>query len=91
MNDIKITKEHVEAMIKACKVECTKLGEKTTIVCVTLPNGFELIQSSSCVDPKNYDHELGRRLCMKRVEDKIYELEGYLLQSLKYMGDALAR
>ena len=89
MSDVKITKEHVEATLKNSKIECLKMGEKTTVVCVTLPNKFEIIQTSSCVDPKNYDHELGKSICMKRVEDKIFELEGYLLQSIKFMGDAL--
>lgn len=81
MSEIKVTKEQVQAILSASKVEDTKMGEKSTIVCVTLPNGFVIVQSSSCVDPANYDHELGKKICMQRVEDKVWELEGYLLQS----------
>jgi hypothetical protein len=81
MSEIKVTKEHVQAILSASKVEDTKMGEKSTIVCVTLPNGFVIVQSSSCVDPANYDHELGKKICMQRVEDKVWELEGYLLQT----------
>jgi hypothetical protein len=81
MSEIKVTKEQVQAILSASKVEDTKMGEKSTIVCVTLPNGFVIVQSSSCVDPANYDHELGKQICMQRVEDKVWELEGYLLQS----------
>ena len=81
MSDIKVTEEQVSALLEASKVEDVKLGEKTTVVSVTLPNGFVIVQSSSCVDPVNYDHDLGKKICLKRAEDKIWELEGYRLQS----------
>ena len=81
MSDVKITKEQVDALLAASKVEDTKLGEKSTVVSITLPNGFVIITSSSCVDPANYDHELGKSICLKRAEDKVWELEGYRLQS----------
>ena len=81
MSDVRITKEMVDALLQSSKVEDVKLGEKTTVVSVTLPNGFVIVQSSSCVDPANYDHELGKQICMKRVEDKVWELEGYYLQA----------
>ena len=81
MSEVKVTKEQVQAIIAASKVEAVKLGEKSTVVSVTLPNGFVIVQSSSCVDPANYDHELGTKICLERVEDKVWELEGYLLQS----------
>jgi hypothetical protein len=77
----KLTPEDIKSVINASSVAVTKLGEKTTVVCVTLPNGFEIIESSSCVDPANYDYELGESIAMKRIEDKIWMLEGYLLQS----------
>lgn len=81
MSEVKVTKEQVQAIIAASKVEAVKFGEKSTVVSVTLPNGFVIVQSSSCVDPANYDHELGTKICLERVEDKVWELEGYLLQS----------
>jgi len=81
MSNIKITEEQVKALIEASTIEDTKLGAKSTVVSVTLPNGFVIIQSSSCVDPENYDHELGKKLCLDRIRDKIWELEGYRLQS----------
>lgn len=81
MSDVRITKEQVAALLESSKVEDVKLGEKTTVVSVTLPNGFVIVQSSSCVDPSNYDHEVGKQICMKRAEDKVWELEGYRLQA----------
>lgn len=54
---------------------------KATVLSCKLPNGFVITVSSGAVDPKNYDPEIGEEVCMKRIEDKIWELEGYRLQS----------
>lgn len=61
--------------------ETTTLGECTTVVRCVLRNGFEIIESSSCVDPKNYSKEIGYEICMEKIKDKIWELLGFLLQT----------
>ncbi len=57
------------------------LGEKTTVVRAVLANGFELVESSSCVSEENYDEELGAEICMKKIRDKVWFLLGFLLQT----------
>lgn len=47
----------------------------------TLPNGFVIVESSSCIDPTNFDMSVGEQICMEKLENKIWELEGYGLQS----------
>ena len=47
----------------------------------TLPNGFIIVESSSCVDPANYNQSLGEQICMDKIVGKIWYLEGYKLQS----------
>jgi hypothetical protein len=74
-----ITPKNVDSFIKELKVNT--LGEKTTIVQATLVNGFEIIESSSCVDPANYDEKLGSEICLERIKNKIWELLGFLLQT----------
>lgn len=54
---------------------------KQCIVVAQLPNGFTVIGESACVDPANYDELIGLNLAMERIENKIWELEGYKLQS----------
>lgn len=80
MSEIRITQEGVDALISESVVDVLKLGEKTTVVSVTLPSGFEIVESSSCVDPANYDQEVGRRICLDRIRSRLWELEGYRLQ-----------
>jgi hypothetical protein len=75
-----ISPEHIEALIEASTWSDTKMGEKTTAVCLKLPNGFEIVETAGCVDPANYDHSLGVTTARKRVRDKLWLLEGYRLQ-----------
>ncbi len=80
MSNRTITKDQIDALLAASTFTDTKLGEKTTVVCAKLPNGFEVIESSGCVDPANYNHELGVQTCKRRIVDKVWMLEGYRLQ-----------
>ena len=74
----KITEEQILA--KVAEEKDYKLGDKTTCVMLKLVNGFEVVGLSSCVDPENYDHEIGKSFARKKALDKVWELEGYLLQ-----------
>ena len=75
----RITKEHIDDLLSRSDWSDIKIGNKTTVVCLTLPNGFEVIESSGCVDPTNYDHVLGVEICKKRIIDQVWKLEGYAL------------
>jgi len=78
-NANRVTNDQIDAIMAAAVWTDTKLGEKTTVVCCKLPNGFEAIESSGCVDPANYDHGLGVSICRKRIVDQLWKLEGYAL------------
>lgn len=75
-----VTQEQVDGIIAASTIVVSKLGTKTTLVFATLPCGFVIVESGSCVDPANYSEEIGTRLCMERIKNKVWELEGYRLQ-----------
>ena len=72
------TQEIIDASI-AAELDY-KLGEKTTVVLLQLVNGFEVVGTSACVDPANYDHEVGKKYARERAITKVWELEGYKLQ-----------
>lgn len=61
--------------------ETSTIGYKTTMVRCVLRNGFEIIETSGCVDAKNYDQKLGEEVCMRKIKDKIWYLLGFLLQT----------
>lgn len=55
--------------------------EKITIVIATLRNGFTIVESSACVDPKNYNEEIGAEICIERIKNKVWNHLGFLLQT----------
>lgn len=76
-----VTHKDIEKLLAEAEVFATTIFDKTTVVAVKLKNGFVITDSSSCVDPENYDFELGKSIVMKRIENKLWELEGYVLQN----------
>lgn len=67
------------------EVHSITMGDRTTVTRVILVNGFEIMESSSCVDPANYSQEMGETINLGHVKDKIWELLGFLL-STAYHG-----
>jgi hypothetical protein len=80
MTENRVTKEQVDAIISKTEVFIQTVFDKVTIVVAKLPNGFVMVESSGCIDPANYDEELGVQLCLKRIEDQIWKFEGYKKQ-----------
>lgn len=78
---MKVTEEQINLIISNSKVEAIKMGKKTTVVHLTLPSGFEVVETAACVDPDDYNQEIGEQIAMKRIVDKVWLLEGYLLQN----------
>lgn len=81
----KVTSLRIEEMMEKSEFEVIEMFGKTTVVVCKLPNGFVLTESSSCVEPADYDLAIGTRICKKRIEDRIWELEGYLAQHMLTM------
>lgn len=78
---MKVTEEYLDNLIADSDFVSIKMGQKTTVVHLTLPNGFELVGTSACVDPVNYDQEIGEQIALGRIKDQLWLLEGYLLQN----------
>lgn len=77
----RVTKEYIEIILEGITFVVDTVFNKTTIVSAKLPSGFVIVESSSCVVPENYDEKLGAAICMERIENKLWELEGYKLQN----------
>ncbi|MGN0449538.1 MAG: Gp49 family protein [Ruminococcus sp.] len=61
--------------------------DKVTVVNCKLPNGFVITVASGAVDPANYDEEIGKEICLSRIENKLWELEGYALAKKIYESE----
>lgn len=79
-----VTADQIDAIVDRTDFKTMTIYGKTTIVTAKLPNGFVIVESSSCVDPDNYDEKIGADICRERIVNKIWELEGYKLQDEFY-------
>ena len=79
-----VTQGHIDYILSQSEVQVKEAFGKTVIVACKLPNGFVIVEASSCVDPANFSLELGKGICMERITNRIWELEGYLLQNRLY-------
>lgn len=73
-----VTQEQVDNFIES--VSYCKLGEKTCAGTARLKNGFEITETSACVDAANYDEDLGASLVFTKIKDKVWFLLGFWLQ-----------
>jgi hypothetical protein len=62
------------------KADFAKVGVKTTVCLLTLENGFEIVGTSACVDPKMFDATLGKQYSLVDALDKLDELQGFAMQ-----------
>lgn len=75
-----VCENEIDRLLNGSEVKVFSVFGKCTIVACRLPNGFVITESSACVSPENYDEETGIEICMRKIRDKIWELEGYFLQ-----------
>lgn len=78
-NNNTITEYNVNEFIQSYDV--TQWGDKTTIVHATLTNGFIISEASSCVDPENFNMDIGASICKERIQNKVWGFLGFMLQS----------
>lgn len=75
-----VTKEQIDTLLKEATVKVQTVYDKVTIVTIQLRNGFVITESAGAVDKKNYSEEIGKEVCLERIKNKLWELEGYALQ-----------
>jgi len=79
LNAPRLKPEDIDNAIKSSTF--TNLPSGKCVVCeITLQNGFTIRGESACVSIENFDQEIGNKISFKNARDKIWQLEGYLLQ-----------
>ena len=80
-DETKITESDVDGFI--IKGFGTRMGDKTTIVMDSTLTGFDTAGISACVDPNNYDQQLGEKYAREEIKKKIWGHLGFILQWAK--------
>ncbi|WP_373767242.1 Gp49 family protein [Glaesserella sp.] len=74
----KLTLEDIQSVI--VKAEYHRLTDKLTTCVLTLQNGYTVTGESACIDATNYVQEIGEKIAYENAMNKVWQLEGYLLQ-----------
>jgi Phage protein (N4 Gp49/phage Sf6 gene 66) family len=78
---MRITQEQIDAILHEAEYQIYhRVFEKYCIVVARLNSGFVISGESACIDPANYDEQLGFKYAKERIANKLWELEGYALQ-----------
>lgn len=73
----RITPKVVDDFVTECNV-VAKIGNHT-VMDVKTKTGFNLIETSACVDPNNYCEDTGKEIATKRAKDKLWFGLGFVL------------
>jgi Phage protein (N4 Gp49/phage Sf6 gene 66) family len=72
-----VTKQRIEGRIASVDYHC--LGATVTLCNVTLDNGYSVRGESACVDPANFNEEIGNRIAYDPAFRQLWPLFGCLL------------
>lgn len=76
---MKLTPDYIASQVLTCAFEYD--GTHTTCT-ITTKHGSKHVGTSACLDPANYDKEIGEQIAHKNALDKLWELEGYFISKL---------
>lgn len=77
----KITEDQIDEIIENTTERVWHPFPTITIVAWELPNGYVIVSQSGCIDPSEYDEEMGIRYAREHLKTKLWELEGYLAKN----------
>lgn len=81
----RVTLQKIDVLEKSLTYQYHQFSDTTYIVCIAImATGFVIASGySACVNSKNFDEELGKKIAKERAcrmaRDKLWELEGYHL------------
>jgi len=79
----KVTKDSIQA--KITDTSYMVFPNTTVTLCnITLKNGFSVRGESACVDPRNFNMEIGQEIAQREAFAKLWQLEGYLLAERRH-------
>lgn len=77
---ISLDEEKLESLVE--RIYYHRVPDTTVTICaITLKNGFTVAGDSACIDPENFDHNIGEQVAYNNAFEKIWQLEGYRIKS----------
>lgn len=70
-------------------VDYMRMGATVTICMIELDNGYSVRGESACVDPANFDEEVGRNIAYDDAFRKLWPLFGFMLCEDRFREDEI--
>ncbi|MFN6572407.1 Gp49 family protein [Dendronalium sp. ChiSLP03b] len=77
----RVTPEQIASLLDSAETQEHVFWGKELVVSFKLPSGFTICGRGACVDPANFNIEIGRKVAREDAENQLWQLEGYLLQN----------
>lgn len=78
----KVTNELIESQIESVEYEILK-GSTVTRCQIIMKCGFRFVGESACIDPSNFNKELGEKYAYEDAFNQIWKPYGFHLMMLK--------
>lgn len=75
----RVTKEYMESRIARMVTSKLPFTETVTVCHLELDNGFSVRGESACVNPANYNQEIGEKIAYDNAFQKLWAFFGFLL------------
>jgi hypothetical protein len=84
-NAPRVTVDQIKSRI--ANVAFLRLVDTTVTICsITLDNGYSVRGESACVDPANFNQEIGERIAYDNAFRNLWPLFGFLLAELRHLA-----
>lgn len=81
-----LTPEDIDNVIETIHYHLVP-GSTTTICALTLrDSGFVAVGTSACIDPADFDADIGEAEALKDAKRKVWEVEGYRIRYLEALS-----
>lgn len=78
----RITPDAIKAKIASVQYHNPPHESTTTYCTIIMKTGFEFVGRSACVDPANFNKEIGEKVAYDDAFRQIWSHEGYLLKEI---------
>lgn len=78
-NDNRVFENDIDEMCAKAEKKYWQPYPNVLVGIYRFENGWTEIESAACVDPENYDQSIGEEIIDGKIQDRMWKLEGYLL------------
>lgn len=79
----RVTEEYMRDRIETISYD--RISPTVMICNIVLDNGYSVRGESACVDPVNFNHEIGQKISYDNAFGKLWPLFGFLLAEARYV------